>query len=270
MTRVVGCEARLELVFGTSRGRTVLVHGYAEPPFRLSRPFERSDELHMILTSSGPGIFGGDLLRQTVRVERGANVRLTSQSAVQIHPDCSDRTASLVSRFDVADGARLTCQWLPLIPFAGARFDQHIAVDLAPSSGFYWSDAFMAGRSGCGENWRFTRFGHELRIARAGVLEYLERYEIDPTVGHPENRWLAGDDVYFGSTVSSGMRLPHEIVETLHCALGAQEAIHGAVGAIGPALFVARLSSASGAAFHGARALIDRTLALNSSDLENL
>jgi len=260
---VVGRDARLELVFGMSRGRTVLVHGYAEPPFRLSRPFERPDELHLILTSSGPGIFGGDCLRQTVRVERGARVRLTSQAAVQVHPDIDDRASSLVSRFDVADGARLTCQWLPLIPFAGARFDQRIVIDVAATGELYWSDAFMAGRSGSGERWRFIRFGHELRIVRAGVLEYLERHEIDPTTAPLANRWIAADEAYFGSTIASGIVWPRETVEALHSTLVSRGTVRAAVDVLGPRLCVTRLTSSSGPAFHAARAVIDRTLAFN-------
>ena len=82
----VGRRARLELVFGFRDGRTVLVDSYAEPPLRVGRCFENGRGLHLILASSAPGIFGGDAIRQTIRLEPGAIVTLTSQSATQLHP----------------------------------------------------------------------------------------------------------------------------------------------------------------------------------------
>ena len=116
----------------------------------------------MILASSSPGIFAGDSFEQVIRIERGAHVRLTSQSALQIHPSAAgdsccarlssshhasaDRSAFL-SSYRVADAATLHCNWDPLIPFANARFSQRIDVRLAESAHLYWSDAFMCGRA---------------------------------------------------------------------------------------------------------------------------
>src|SRR3981081_3974478 len=82
----VGRHARLELTFAYRMGRTVLREAYAEPPFRVGRCFPEGRDLHMIVAASAPGVFGGDCLQQTIRVERGARVRLTSQSALQVHP----------------------------------------------------------------------------------------------------------------------------------------------------------------------------------------
>jgi len=116
----------------------------------------------MILASSAPGIFAGDSFEQVIRLERGARVRLTSQSALQIHPSAARDSstarlsysrhaladhAALLSSYHVADAATLHCHWDPLIPFANARFRQRIDVRLAESAHLYWSDAFMCGRA---------------------------------------------------------------------------------------------------------------------------
>src|SRR5216684_1595331 len=85
----VGRRARLELRFVEQRGRTVLADAYAEPPFRVGRTFQEGAGLHMIMASSAPGVFGGDSLDQVVHVEEGATVRLTSQSAMQVHGGAS-------------------------------------------------------------------------------------------------------------------------------------------------------------------------------------
>ena len=177
---VVGRHARLDLTFLYRHGRTVLAEAYAEPPFRVGRWFAQGDDLHMILTSSAPGAFGHDHLRQIVRVGRGAHVRLTSQSALQVHPSPDGATTHLHSSYDVADGAHLHCHWRPLIPFAGARLEQRIEVKIAGGGYLYWSDALMSGRHAHGERWTFASLAHEIAVSRDGSLEYLERYRVQP------------------------------------------------------------------------------------------
>ena len=53
----VGRRARLELVFECRRGRTVLAHAYAEPPYRVGRSFDLDGALYVIVVCAGPGIF---------------------------------------------------------------------------------------------------------------------------------------------------------------------------------------------------------------------
>ena len=48
-THEVGRKARLELVFGCRNGKTVLTHGYAEPPLRIGQCLEGQRGLHLIM-----------------------------------------------------------------------------------------------------------------------------------------------------------------------------------------------------------------------------
>src|SRR5262249_21735464 len=82
----IGRTARLELVFEARRGRTILAHAYAEPPFHIARTFDLDGAAYAILVCSAPGVFGGDTLTQSVHVGGGACVVLASQAAVQAHP----------------------------------------------------------------------------------------------------------------------------------------------------------------------------------------
>src|SRR6266851_1348162 len=143
----IGCDARSELFFDVRSGRTVLAHSYAEPPFRIGRAFDLHGAAYVIIVCSGPGVFGGDTLRQTVHVARGARVVLTSQSALQVHPSVFSfcNPAVLQSCYSVEADGELHCQWDPVIPFAGARIEQQFDLRIAESSGLYWGDAVMAG-----------------------------------------------------------------------------------------------------------------------------
>ena len=251
----VGRRARLELAFEVRAGRTVLGHAYAEPPFRIGHTFPDSDGgdgLHMILASSAPGLFGGDFLEQSVTVAAGARVRLTSQSALQLHPSGDGATAALTSTYRVEAGGHLRCEWDPMIPFPDARLDQRIRIDLAEESSLFWSDAFMSGREASGERWQFARLSHELRLLRCGSLDYLERYVLEPGQRSVSGRWVASAACYFGTILGAGEPWQGQ-AEPIHHELNAREGVVGAADALAPGLLLARLMSATGLPFHEAR-----------------
>jgi urease accessory protein len=258
-SREVGRRARLELVFSARRGRTILAHAYAEPPFRVGRPFEHPSGVDMILPWAAPGIFGGDALEQRVRVERGARVRLRSQSALQVHPAPGKETATMRTIYAVEEGGSLACDWDPLIPFASSRFVQRIDLQVAAGATLFWSDAFMSGREGRGERWRFDTFDHELALAHAGERRYLERYRLEPAAGDPSAPWMASAACYFGTTLLSG-RLPGCSLSDLQGALNALGGVQAAADALADDLALVRLMGWNGSAFHRARALAGASL----------
>jgi len=198
---VIGRQARLELVFERRRGRTILAHAYAEPPFRVGRTFQIDDAAYVILVCTGAGIFTGDSLRQSIRVASGARVVLVSQSALQAHPAAAASAAMIHHEYLVDDEAELQCQWDPLIPFAGARIDQRFDLRIAESSRLYWSDAMMAGRVSRGEAWRFQSLAHELRVRIGASLAYLERYTLAPASRAVEQPWMAGAARYLATAI---------------------------------------------------------------------
>jgi urease accessory protein len=256
----VGRRARLELVFGFRDGRTVLVDSYAEPPLRVGRCFENGRGLHLILASSAPGIFGGDAIRQTIRLEPGAIVTLTSQSATQLHPAQSGAVAVIDSRYDVADGAELSCNWDPMIPFAGACIEQRIDITVASGGRLTWSDAMMGGRAGRGERWQFRIFDHQLRLFRSGTLSYLERYRLDPSTACLSHPWAAADAAYIGTLLRAGHGDSGAVADLLHTALAGLEEVRGSADVLDRDLLLARIAAAGGVAFRRARQALAETL----------
>jgi len=259
----IGREARLELRFERRAGRTVVAHAYAEPPFRIGPALSVADAAYVIVVCSGPGVFAGDTLTQSVHVAAGARVVLTSQAALQLHPGAPgapgspgniDRPAVIRHRYDVVDDGELQCEWDPIIPFAGARALQRYDVSLAPAARLLWSDAVMAGRVSRGETWRFASLDHELRIAVGGALQYLERYRIGPGDRPPSRRWIAGAANYFGSTVAYHSDATADTAERLQRTLDAIDGVTCGVDTIEPSLLLARFASASGVPFAAARA----------------
>ena len=264
----VGRRARLELAFEYRDGRTILAEAYAEPPFRVGRCFAEGDGLHLILASSAPGVFGGDCLQHVIRVGRGARVRLTSQSALQVHPSPDGTVARVLSAYHVDQDASLHCTWDPVIPFAAARFDQQIEIEIADSGDLYWSDALMGGRHARREHWMFSSLAHELKVSRGSALEYLDRYRIEPNQSDPCRPWVAGAAAYLGTTLVSGPEIVPDMAERLHAELGAVEGVRAAVDAIDRRLLLVRLMGMSGPPFHAARVQVMRALLESRIDRE--
>ena len=267
----IGRRARVELVFETRGNRTIATHAYAEPPFRIGRIFHVDDTAYVILVCTGPGVFAGDTLRQSIRVRCGARVMLASQSALQIHPTASPYPARIVHEYEVDDGGELHCHWDPIIPFAGARVEQRFDIRVGAASRLQWSDALMAGRVARGEEWAFTKLAHELRLAAAPpdqsaapILQYLERYRIAPEERPVTHPWIAAGARYLSTTLIRHAGATSDAAEALHRELELTSGVCGAVDAVEPGLIVARLMAAGGTPFAHARA------ALRSSALQTI
>jgi urease accessory protein len=243
-------------VFACRRGRTVLVHAYAEPPLRVGRLLDTGPIAQMILVCSGPGVFAGDRLEQRVRVERGARVLLISQAALQVHPAEAAGPAVLDSSYDVEPDGVLDCFWDPLIPFAGARLQQRIALRVAEGGRLFWSDALMSGRVARGEAWRFASFEHELRAVVGGRLQYLERYAISPDARSPRHPWSAAGTNYLGTTIVCSEESTAVRAAEAQDRLTSIGGLRAGVDCLAPNLAIGRLLAERGPQFAAARAML--------------
>jgi urease accessory protein UreH len=236
-----------------------VAHAYAEPPFRIGRTFDLDGAAYVIIVCSGPGIFAGDTLRQSIRVGRGARVVLTSQSALQVHPSAAPAPATIHHQYHVEEDGELRCEWDPVIPFACARLEQRFDLEIAPTGRVYWTDALMSGRVSRGEAWRFESLAHELRIRVGPSLAYLERYRLAPvdaaahstTIHHP---WIAAGMNYLATTIVHHAAATADAAETLQRQVGSMAGVRVGVDLVRPGFIVARLMAGGGAPFAAARA----------------
>ena len=265
---VIGRRGRLEIEFAWRRGRTIVSRAYAEPPYRIAA-FDLGAAAYVMVVCSGPGVFPGDALAQTVRVGSGARALLTSQAALQVHPG-SGPPAVIRHAYRLEPDAELHCHWDPVIPFAGAAFSQQLEIEADPASRLYWSDALMAGRLSRGEAWRFHELGHELQLRVACRLQYLERFRLTPSGRALSSSCVAGDAGYFGSTIVKHPRIDSETAETLHRDLATADGARVAVDVVDSDLLVARTIAASGPAFDAMRRALRRLVAESIFQQPNL
>jgi urease accessory protein len=256
-SHAIGRIARLELRFERRSGRTVLAHGYAEPPLRVGRVFEIDDAAYVMLVCAGPGVFGGDRLQCRISVGSGATVLMTSQSAMQVHPTAADANAvaTIAITGSVEEDGELLCQWDPVIPFAASRLVQRVELAAHGNGRIYWSDGLMAGRLSRGEVWRFASVDHQLRCLVDGRLSYLERYHLAPTDQSLNHSFVAHNVEYIGTAIVRHQAATDDAVESIHRALDGTPGVSTAVDLVDPARGVAvgRCLGSSGPLWHEVR-----------------
>jgi urease accessory protein UreH len=120
----------------------------------------------------------------------------------------------------------------------------------------------MSGRQARAEQWMFASLAHELAVSRAGRLEYLERYQIEPHHEDMSRPWVAGGAAYLGTTLVTGQRIDAEAADRLHAELVATNGVYAAVDKLDHELLIVRLMGRSGPCFHEARVRVGRALAL--------
>jgi urease accessory protein len=190
------------------------------------------------------GIFGGDNLDCSIRVEPGARVRITQQSATKIHPS-QGRLARQNSHIVVESGAELQLFLEPVIPFAESSLSQTTRIDVQPGGRLTFWEAFMAGRVGRGERWRFSELASETSLYSDSILSYLDRFQLSK--GFECSPWAMGDCAHVGTGLYVG---PHaqRLASLLH-----QSMPQAGMDTPAADLAVVRVVSVSGPDFHRCR-----------------
>jgi urease accessory protein len=245
----------MDLTFVLQAGRTVLQDAYCEVPFKITRLLTASrlanqPIAHLILMQCTAGLFGGDDVECSIRVERGARVRITQQSATRIHPS-QDREAAQRNRIFVGAGAELQLYLEPVIPFAGSSLRQNTTLNVEPGGVLYFWESFMTGRVGSGESWQFREFASETELHSEGRLVYLDRFHLLPN-GCQRSAWAMGSYNYSGTGLYVGENA-RCVASKLHQALP-----DGGIDCPADTIAAARILSASGPDFHRCRETFSR------------
>jgi len=130
----------------------------------------------------GGGLVDGDAVALSVEVDRGACALLGTQASTKVYRSPNGTAQSLRAR--VASGALLAVLPDPVSCFAGARYEQHIEIQLEDDEAtLVLVDALTCGRASRGERWAFSRYASRTRVWRAGRLILLDATLLDPLHG---------------------------------------------------------------------------------------
>ncbi|MEZ4735404.1 MAG: urease accessory protein UreD [Caldilineaceae bacterium] len=157
------------------------------PPLRVVRAFPVAG--YAVLThihNVSGGVLGGDHLTLCATVETDAQVQLTSTGATRVyrhrpgHPDATQH-----NHFHVAPGGLLEYLPDPLIPYAGARYQQMTRIELADDAGLFYWEIIAPGREAHNELFAYEEVHLRLDLHAGGRPIALERLQLTPATRSP-------------------------------------------------------------------------------------
>jgi urease accessory protein len=153
----------------------------ATSPVRILIPNNHGNAAWAFLASFGGGLVDGDRLDVDVEVAPSASALLGTQGFTKVYRSPHGCSQRLVAR--VADGASLAVVPDPVVCFAGARYAQRIAVDLARDASVLLLEGYTCGRSARGERWQFSQYASRTTVLRDSARVLVDATRLDPADG---------------------------------------------------------------------------------------
>jgi urease accessory protein len=172
---------RAILAFERARRNTVIRTAFATSPVRILAPNNHGSAAWAFLASFGGGLVDGDRLDVDIEVAPCASALLGTQGFTKVYRSPHGCSQRLVAR--VADAATLTVVPDPVVCFAGARYTQRIAVDLARDASVLLLEGYTCGRSARGVRWQFSHYASRTTILRGGARVLVDATRLDPADG---------------------------------------------------------------------------------------
>lgn len=219
--------------------RTVLAHAHHSGPLRVQKPLypETPGRADLLILHPPAGIAGGDRLSVEVRLEAGAQARITTPGAGKWY-----RSSGASARQDVhlQIGADAVMEWLPqeAIVFDGARAHSRTRIECSEHArGCGW-DILVLGRRASGERFARGHMHQSTSLRRAGRLLWQEHARLDADDGLRDSPlgWHAAQA--FGSFWMLGLPADESLLE--RCREVAEPGVHLGLTRFDHGLWLAR------------------------------
>jgi len=192
---------RLKFVHDPLTQHTQLATCEQQQPLQVIRAFPLAYGGVLVhLHNLSGGILGGDLLTLEIEVGADAYAQLTSTSATRLYR-CRPAAAMARQTIAVHVGSNGLLEYVPdpLIPFAGARYQQQTHIDLAEGAGLFWWETVAPGRIAHGELFAYDLLQLEYAITAGGKPLAIERCRLTPQQHAMHSLARLGPYRYMGS-----------------------------------------------------------------------
>ncbi len=186
-------QGSLNLTYRCDLGKTQAIEQRGIAPLKVQRSFYPEGEAicHNVMLHTAGGIVGGDRLQIDVTLQSTARAVITTAAAGKIYgSNGTTATQSIVQKI----AAKGVLEWLPqeTIIFNGARFEQHLHVELADSASWLGWQIDRFGRTASGEQFTSGEWKSTTEVYRDGKPVWIDRQQLcgDTLVNHPHS--LAG------------------------------------------------------------------------------
>lgn len=199
--RAVQGKLHLDFACDEATQRTRLQHSKQSPPLKVIRAFSLPAGGALVhLHNISGGVLGGDQLEINVNVGPDAYAQLTSTSATRLyrsHP--GTLPARQVTQIQVAKNSLLEYVPDPLIPFAGARYQQQTQIQLAPGAGLFYWETIAPGRTARGELFEYDLLQLKCEIVAEDKPIAIEHIKLEPRLHNFSSLARLGPYNYFCS-----------------------------------------------------------------------
>lgn len=145
---------------------------YAESPLKLIHARHVAPAAWITQTNLGGGLVGGDAIALEVDVGARTTTLLTTQASTKVY---KGELAEQRLNVRVHDGALACVLGDPVVCFRGAKYEQSLTFDVAPSAELVVVDWLSCGRLAFGERWCFDRYDSRATLRRDGKTVIAER-----------------------------------------------------------------------------------------------
>jgi urease accessory protein len=128
-------------------------------------------------------IFAADELSTKVSVGTGGAVHMTTQSATKIYSGAARQHYE----YSIGPGALVESLPDPLIPYAGANYDQNTAVNMSADSTFINVETILPGRVTYGEEFAYDLVSVGTSVEIEGELVCRDIIHLEPSLVHPRS-----------------------------------------------------------------------------------
>jgi urease accessory protein len=188
-------------------GRTYLSERRQRFPLRLTAPLyldpDRPEMAFVYVQNPTGGLFEGDDHVISLTARPGALVHLTTQAASRAY-----RTAQGFARqrvqLTVSAGGFVEYVPDPLIPHAGARFQQELFANVESGGRMIVAETVAPGRVAFGEAFQYKSLSLSTRISRDGEETAVDSVVLQPAELDPRGRGILGPYAYLGSLFAVG------------------------------------------------------------------
>jgi urease accessory protein len=196
-------EGLLALVADVSpQGRTYLSERRQRFPLRLTAPLyldrARPGMAFVYMQNPTGGLFEGDDHLISLSAQPGALVHLTSQAASKAYRSARGSARQRIE-LSVGEGAFAEYVPDPLIPHAGARFEQELVADVEVGGAMIVVESVAPGRVAFGEAFEYTSLSLTTRILRDGQEAVFDSVLLEPDELDPRRAGVLGPYGYLGS-----------------------------------------------------------------------
>lgn len=196
-------EGLLALVADVSpQGRTYLSERRQRFPLRLTAPLQldpaRPEMAFLYVQNPTGGLFEGDAHLISLSACPGALVHLTTQAASKAYRTAQGSARQRVELM-VSAGAFVEYVPDPLIPHAGARFQQELVADVESGGAMIVAETVAPGRVAFGEAFQYTSLSLSTRISSDGQEAAVDSVVLEPSELDPRRRGVLGPYAYLAS-----------------------------------------------------------------------